>query len=193
MKLLYNIIFLFAISQLFFGCDKIIPDLERNNPHDTTFVGNNTEKIGVLNYYSQKVACKYSYGSTSYSEENTIKPGDRIFLFIMIDNPSSFNIAKIRATFSSTSNIVQLKQPSNGYYVKFSEGSSSNDYISSGKTGWGEITNGQYFIFAPNANSYAIEFLVSTSAISGNGFTIQMKLMDNVNNVWNENINLSVQ
>lgn len=181
------------ICLFFCSCGKIIPNLERNNPYDTSYAGNNADKIRILEYYSHNVACKYSNGATITSEENTIKPGDRIFLQIRIKNPSNFDIEKVRATFSCTSTYIQLKQISAGYFVRLSEGSSYIDHISSGKIGWSEITNGRHFSFAPNYNSYAIEFLVSTTANVGSSFTIHMYLKDNFNNSWNENINLKVQ
>ena len=192
MKKFIVFIFLIVFMSFFWSCGKFVSDLDRDNPYDTAYNGNDVDEMRFLEYYSHNVVCKYSQGATTYSSENTIKAGDEIFLNIKIKNPSNFSIEKIRGTFSCSSNFIQLAQPINGCYVRFSE-IASHDKVSSGEIGWGEITDGYGYIGAPNDDSYVIKFFVSTSAATGSKFTIMMNLKDELNNNWIEAIDLSVQ
>jgi len=184
-----TIILLISIL-IIFSCEKVIPNLERDNPYDNSFEGEEKDKIKVLEYDNHKVVCKLAQGSFIHSEENTINIGDRINLGITVKNTSNFNINKIRGAFSCSSNFIQLEQLQDDEYVTFVE---TSDSISSGKIGWAEITDGQYFKFAPNGNSYAIEFLVNSSAIIGDEFTIKMNLIDDLNNTWEKDIKLKIE
>ena len=183
-------IFLFLTSLLVISCEKIAPDLERDNPYDSYFEGAEADKIRILNYESQTVVCKLAQGSTSYTDENTINVGDRIYLRITVRNTSNFNISKIRSTFSCVSNVIQLEPIPDNKYVAFL---TSGDSIPSGRIGWAEITDGQSFKFAPNSNSYAIEFIVSSDAKIGDDFAITMHLTDELNNTWNDSIQLKIE
>jgi hypothetical protein len=193
MKRIALFIFIISIIQLFNSCDKIIPDLKRDNPNDSHFTGDNSEGKRTLAYYSHNVACK-EIGEPpyiEYSDENIINSGDKIWLNIVLKNTSNLNISGINATASSTSSLIEIVPLTPTYFLKFGESSNSDD-ISSGKTGWGEITDGQYYNSAPNYNSYSVEFSVSAAASTGDTIPIKLNVKDELGNEWSLNFNILI-
>lgn len=189
----YLSILSFSICIILCGCEKIIPDLPRDNKADSAFSGYDSEKIRILDYYSSNVACRYPKGSDRYMEDNIIKAGDRVYLNVYLKNNCNHNIEVIRATFSCDESYIHVIQPENGYFVKFADGSSYIDNVPAWETGWGEITNGTYYHFAPNYNSYAVEFTVDTNVVSESVFQVKMNLTDKFNNSWDRLIPLTIK
>ncbi len=191
-RLLYLILVVFTI-QLFDSCEKIIPDLERDNPYDTAYVGNDENKIRVLEYYSHNVACKEEGTPPyiDYSDEDTIKAGDKIWLNIKLKNSCNFDISGIRATITSASNLVSIEPLSSSYYLKFGDASDTDD-IGSGKTGWGEIKSGSYYHSAPNYNSYSVVFTVSSDANTGDKILLNLSVSDEIGNNWDFGFNVTL-
>lgn len=172
------------------SCDKIIPDLPRDNPLDTTGSTNTNDKR--LIFYSYKVTCKYESGSVTYSEENAVKPGDRIYLWLNVKNIGGANLSGVRATITSSSDLVQLTELPSGEYIKLTEGSETNDYINSSSIGYATITDGQYYMSAPNYSAYGVEFKVSNTAVSGNQIPFTISMHDNSGGSWTETFNVVV-
>jgi hypothetical protein len=178
----------------YWSCDKIIPDLPRNNPLDTV-----NNKSSFLAYSSCKVVDKDNYYYTIMNVYETsndsiyeILPNDSIYLYVVIKNNCNHTINNIVGTFSCSSNLIQILPPPSGGYVTLYDG--YDEGISAGTTGWGETTGGGGDYVSPNNESdYAVHFIVSRSAKYGDNFTINMHLTDNANNNWNKNITLTVQ
>ena len=174
------------------GCEKIIPDLSRDNVADTAS-GLPSAKLRKLSFYRSWVACRYPKGSTSHQSDDIIMAGDRTFLAISIKNICYYDIEEIKASFSCADTFIHIVQLSNSYYLSFSESMGSIDKISSWKTGWGTITNGKSYQFAPNNDNYSVEFIVSQTVPQNTPFTLIMNLKDRYNNSWAEKVPLTVK
>lgn len=185
----YTLIFIIAL--VFSSCEKIMPDLPRDNPNDYYFDGDEAVKNYDIKYFQSEITCKIPKGSNNYSEEKTIKAGDRIFMTIKLKNECNFDLNGIRATITSQNQLATVEVLSTGYYLKFSEGS-TDDYIGVGKTGYGVITNGQYYHSAPNSNFYALEFVVSENAEIGDVLSFNINITDDYNHQWTENFSVTV-
>lgn len=171
------------------GCEKF--DLPRDNPNDHYFEGNNADKIYDIKYFQSEITCKIPKGSNNYLEKKTIKAGDRVFMSIELKNECNFDLNGIRATITSQNQLATVEGLNTGYYLKFSEGS-TDDFIGVGKTGYGVITNGQYYKSAPNSNFYALEFVVSENAKIGDVLSFNLNITDDFNHQWTENFTVTV-
>ena len=193
-KVLYFILAVLAIF-LFDRCEIIIPDLERDNPYDSSYVGNEENKIRVLEYYSHNVACRGVQNSPyyiDYTDENIIEAGNIIWLNIELKNSCNFDISGIRATITSASNLVSIEPLSSSHYLKFGE-KTYNEIISAGKTGWGEIKSGASSSHsAPNSYSYSVEFTVSSSANTGDKIPFNIHVSDEIGNSWDLVFNVTI-
>jgi hypothetical protein len=179
------ILVLLVLVQLLMSCEKIIPNLERDNPYDASYSGDPEKIIKKLEYYSHKVACKQIGTSPfiSYSTDNNIHAGEKIWLDIRLKNSSNFNISGIKGSVSSSSNLITISPVPSSYYLKFGD-ASNNSNIEIGKIGWGEIKSENNFHFAPNYNSYSVEFTVSNSANVGSNIPFTLNLIDEEGTKW---------
>ena len=175
---------------IFSACDKIIPDLPRDNPLDNNGSPNPNDKKLIFSSY--EVVCKYDSGAITYSEEKTVKHGDRIFLQITVKNTGGANLSGVRATITTSSSLAQVTTLPSGEYVKLTEGSETNDYINASSIGFATITDGQNYMSAPNYNAYAIEFKVSSIAVAGNQIPFILNMTDNSGGSWSETFNVIV-
>jgi len=194
MKLMkLNFMITLALS-LAAGCD-----LPRDNPLDENsplFNGGNqggttTEK--ELQYYSSRVVVKYAKDDFNYTTDNTIEPGDRVFLRIEVQNTGDNKLEKLRGTITTSSTSITITGLPSGYYLKFTQDSDTNDFLDPNKIGWGTITNGSSYRFADDGSSYAVEFNVSENATSGESIGFQLTIKDKDGDEWMENFTLKVQ
>ena len=189
-KVFYCLIIL--ILTTFSSCDKILPDLPRDNKADSAYVGNDSERFRKLQYYSSSVICRYPKGAVTYYEDNIIQAGDRTFLSVIVKNICNNTIEQIRATFTCDKSFIHLVQPQSNFFVRFIH-DVTIDNIPSWSTGYSQITDGKYFHAAPNYNFYAVEFTVDSNVTQNSSFTLTMNLTDRFNNNWVQTIDLTVK
>lgn len=168
-------------------------DLPRDNPLDINGSKYNSDLLKELTYSDHQVVLRYPSGSSSYDEDNVIKPGDHVFLRVEVRNTGKVRVEGVRGYISSSSDLVNIIPIPSGYFLKFTQSSDTNDYIEPPYDGFGTITNGSDYQFADNFNSYAVEFTISESAESGDVVNFSLEIEDSEGISWNDDFSVAVQ
>jgi|LSQX01.1.fsa_nt_gb hypothetical protein len=176
MKNFIPIFFLLA----FVSCE-IIPDLERDNPLDANNDSNLSLEKTILEIKDIYVASRPN--SVMGNDVNqTIFPGDEVYLELQISNNGKFDAEKLRATLTGTSQFATIVPISTGFYISFHGG--AVETILKGRSGFGLITNGSSEISAPNSNSYVCHLIISPIAPSNISIPFSLNIKDIRNNEW---------
>lgn len=179
---------------LLFACAK---DLERDNPYDKKYSGSDKIETREIMFFNYSVACKIISGNppnVKYGVEEEIRAGDHIWLQVKIQNVGDYQIDKIRCLITSESQLIQLIDLNDNYYITFQYSSPPPESIPVGRIGYGEVkSDSKYFHFAPNNNSYITEFIVDSNAQLGTIIPFKMVVTDNLSNEWNIDFEIHVE
>jgi len=190
-----NFSFLTIIVFSIISCE-ILP---RDNPLDIHGKGSDNDTLNqnqkILKFNSHKVACKEEGEPPfyTYTTANTIFVGDHIWLRVNIKNEGDIDINGIKATITSSSNLIQIEPLPSGYYIRFTQGYVTDDYISAGGFGYAQILNDQSVLNAPNNYSYGIEFTISDSANIGDTVKFNLTINDDINDQWLDTFSIIIE
>jgi len=167
MKYLSTILVAFSI--ILCGCEKLIPDLPRNNPLDGK---NDTAMVAG-------VSLKYSSYNVVGDNNNdgVINKGETVYLKVYLANNGSSAANSVKATFSTSNSYVSLFAPTT--QVNYSN-------IAAGSTQYGSTgyaTNGYY----------TIKFTISNSAPNNTQIPININITDEGGNTWTSSFSVTVQ
>ena len=115
-----------------------------------------------------------------YSDNNNdkiVNKGEMVRLNVSLQNAGSSTVNGVKATFSTTSQYVSGFSPTSAI---------SYGNISAGSTVWKEGRGSQYY-------DYAIQFMVSNSTPTNTQIPISISIVDESNNTWTSNFNVTVQ
>jgi hypothetical protein len=170
-----NIIYLIIIGLNLSACD-----LDRDNPLDEK---NNPTKGGGNSTPQNDVKIKFdSY--CIYSDNNndgTINNGETVGLKVSLKNTGSSAAKSVKATFSTTSSYVSGFSPTTqiNYGDISANGIKWADYTGSNNT------TGSYL-------EYTIQFTVSNTAPANTQIPIAIIIVDESNNTWTSDFNITV-
>ncbi len=178
---------LFSIVVLMFtGCEKIIPDLPRDNLNDTL----NPDYDFYLNKYSQLEYSKFEitdevvpYGETP---NNQINKGEYIYLLVYVKNTGNYKAEVVRGTIKTNSSYITSGY---GEELIFADGIYPNsyyDYVSPNTDATARKGSYYYDVF------YSISFQVSNTIPSGTTVTFNIEMEDKLNNQWTDSFDVTV-
>ena len=162
--------FLLIVGIIFYSCDKLIPDLPRDNPLD----GNNDTVI------VEGVSVKYASHNIVFENngDGLINKGETVYLKVFLINNGSNTANSVKATFSINSSYVsQLTPISQIIYGDIEPG--STQYVNTS--------------YAPNYQYYTIKFIVSNTTPANTQIPISINIIDADGNTWSSNFNVTVQ
>ncbi len=159
------------VGLIFSSCEKIIPDLPRDNPLD----GKNDSLM------VEGVSVKYS-SSDIVSDNNNdgiINKGETVYLKIYLVNNGTSTANSVKATFSISSSYVSQLSPTT--QVSYGD-------ISAGGTQYGQTG------YTPSyTDYYTIKFTVSSSTPTNTQIPINISITDESGNTWTSSFNVTVQ
>lgn len=181
---------LFSLVVLMFtGCEKIIPDLPRDNLNDTL----NPDYDFYLNKYSQLEYSKFEitdevvpYGETP---NNQINKGEYIYLLVYVKNTGNYKAEVVRGTIKTSSSYITYGYGTFGEELIFADGiypNSYSDYISPNMEGTARKNTYYNDVF------YSISFQVSNTIPSGTIITFNLEMKDKLNNQWTDSFDVTV-
>jgi len=179
----------FLVALMFIGCEKIIPDLPRDNLNDTL----NPDYDFYLNKYSQLEYSKFEitdevvpYGETP---NNQINKGEYIYLLVYVKNTGNYKAEVVRGTIKTSSSYITYAYGTFGQELIFADGIYPNSY---------------YDFVSPNTDAtarkssyyndvfYSISFQVSNTIPSGTIITFNLEMKDKLNNQWTDSFDVTV-
>ena len=166
----YLSIILAFLSIILCSCEKIIPDLPRNNPLDGK---NNSSMVGG-------VSLKYSSYSVVYdnNHDQIVNKGETVYLQVYLANTGTSDANSVKATFSTSSSYVSSLSPTSQInYGNITAGSS--------KFGSTSYTP-DYYAY------YTISFTVSNSTPNNTQIPISIYITDESMNNWSDSFNVPV-
>jgi hypothetical protein len=167
---------LIAGSLFLSACENIeFLNLKRDNPLDAK---NNANMI-------DGVALKFnSYSIISdNNNDDIINKGETVQLKISLKNTGTSTANKVKATFSTTSSYVSGFSPT----TQISYGD-----IAANGVKWADY-QGNISLYESNAYYYTIKFTVSNSTPDDTQIPININIVDESNNTWTSNFNVTVQ
>jgi len=169
MKYLY--IILFDVILFLSSCEKIIPDLPRDNPLD----GKNDASL------VDGVSMAYSNNSVVYDNNNDdiINKGEIVYLKVFLVNNGTSTANSVKATFSISSPYVSLLSPVS--------------QITYGDVSAGSSQYGQFSLTPDYATYYTIKFTVSSTTPTNTQIPININISDANGNTWTGSFNVTVQ
>jgi len=168
MKYLY--IILFDVILFLSSCEKIIPDLPRDNPLD----GKNDASL------VDGVSMAYSNNSVVYdnNSDGIINKGETVYLKVFLINNGTSTANAVKATYTiSSSYISQLSPTSQILYGDLSAGNSQY---------------GQFSLTPDYSTYYTIKFTVSNTTPTNTQIPININIADESLNSWSNSFNVTV-
>lgn len=192
----YSKFSIFILLLLFLtGCEKL--DLPRDNPNDEHFNGDESKLEAILSFSTKYVACK-PYGKYDYTDENVFRPGERIWLMVKMKNIGHKTVYGVKGEISSQSKRITIAPKPKNMYLNFAQLDSwrvghAADSIGVGESGFGENTDGERHDYAPNYNSYSIEFQIDSLASVGEKIDFQIDCYDRDGNTWTDTFAITLE